>query len=370
MQQRRWITNFCGLRPELLRRMPARQTLPAWLPQDTLLTSCARHALYQGCRALGLHRGAGVLVPGFICNSVTQAIEKAGARVHVFNQQRDLSIDWDDVRKLLRVHRGIKALLWYHYLGLPHEFETVRDFCMQQGLLFIEDCAHALFTSVQGHLCGRTGQIAIFSLRKTLPVLQAGALVINDPKYRLSRTPQVTMPGSAYGQTLDRIELFRHRQYAQSLDTRRLILREDFRVYHKLVGMHQSRLERVYGLDKVSHTVLLNANPQTVCAARSRNFQTYLGPLRSIGVFKSLPRGACPLAFPIWTRQRDRLRQRLEARGVETLTYWPDWLLPKGVARRYANIKWLADSILALPCHQDLGTAEIKYACQAVKACA
>lgn len=366
----RWITNFCGLRPELLVRKPASHALPAWLPTGTLLTSCARHALYQGCRALGLQRGAGVLVPGFICNSVTQAIEKAGARVHVFNQQRDLAIDWDDVRHTLRTHRGIKAFLWYHYLGLPTEFEAVRGFCGQHGLQFIEDCAHALFTALPEGACGRAGHIAIFSMRKTLPVLQAGALSINDPKYRISPIPRAIAPEPEYRQVLDRIELFRHRQYAQNLDTRRPVLREDFRVYHKLVSLHQSRLDRVYRLDKVSHTVLLNADPQAVRAARSRNFRTYLGSLRSIGVFKSLPQGACPLAFPIWTRQRDRLRQRLEARGVEALTYWPDWLLPNGVARRYANIKWLADSILALPCHQDLGTTEIRYVCQAVKTCA
>jgi dTDP-4-amino-4,6-dideoxygalactose transaminase len=301
---------------------------------------------------------------------VAQAIEQAGARIHFFNQQRDLSIDWDDVQNTLRADRGIRALLWYHYLGLPAEFDAVRGFCGRHGLLFIEDCAHALFTSVQGRSCGRAGDIAIFSLRKTLPVLHAGALVVNRRKYRLRSAPCAVAPSHAYRQVLDRIELFRHRQYAQSLDTRRLVLRDDFREFHKLASRHQSRLDRVYRLDEVSHAVLQNADPQAIRAARNRNFRTYLRHLRSIGVFKAIPRGACPLAFPIWTRERDRLRQRLEARGVEALTYWPDWLLPKGVARRYANIKWLADSILALPCHQDLGAAEIEYVCQAVQACA
>lgn len=369
MNQKRWISNNIGLRPELLVPNSPIEVMPKWLPKNTLLTSCARHAIYQGCLALGLKKGEGVLAPGFICNTVTLPMEKAGLRIHIFNLNKDLSIDWESVLKTLKGNRKIKALVWYHYLGIPLEFEKVQRFCKQHGLLFIEDCAHGLFTQINGKPCGQGGDIAVFSIFKMIPVLHAGALVINNPKYHLKTKPKTLELSKEYLENLSKIELFLHQLYMQSVDTSSQVLRIGFRDFAKISMVNQTQYDKLYKIDNVSRTVMLNIEPQSVRLARRRNFKHYLKYFKEISVFKTLPLGACPLSFPFWTKDRDALRKRLEDRGVEGLTYWPDYLLPKGAIKKYPNSKWLADSILTIPCHQDLGEKELNYVCQILKEC-
>lgn len=369
MKLKRWVSNNIGLRPELLLPRSAKETLPKWLPKNSLLTSCARHAIYQGCKALGLKKGDGVLAPGFICNTVTLPMEKAGLRIHTFNLNKDLSIDWDDLLKNFKRSSKIKALVWYHYLGIPIEFEEVQEFCKQYNLLFIEDCAHGLFTQINGKPCGLGGDISVFSIFKMIPVLHAGALVINNPKYRLKAKPKSLDLSQDYLENLSKIELYRHQLYMQSLNTRSQVLRIDYKSFAKIALVNQTHYEKLYKIDDVSRTVMLNTDPNSVRQKRANNFKFYLKQFKEISVFKSLPNGACPLSFPIWTKERNALRKRIEKQGVEGLTYWPDYLLPKGAIKKHPNSKWLADSILSIPCHQDLGIDELNYVTKTLKEC-
>lgn len=369
MKQKRWVSNNIGLRPELLVPRPAKEVLPIWLPKDTLLTSCARHAIFQGCKALGLKKDDGVLAPGFICNTVTLPMENAGLRIHTFNLNKDLSIDWEDVLKTLKASSKIKALVWYHYLGIPLEFEEVQRFCKHHGLLFIEDCAHSLFTQINGKPCGRGGDIAVFSIFKMIPVLHAGALVVNNSKYKIKTKPKSLELNQEYLDNLSKIELYRHQLFMQSLDSSTQVLRITYKEFAKFSMNHQAQFDKLYKIDNVSRTIMLNIDPQAVRLARTQNFKYYLKYFKEISVFKTLPNGACPLSFPIWTKERDALRKRIENRGVEGLTYWPDYLLPEGAIKRHPNSKWLADSILSVPCHQDLGEEELKYVCQILNEC-
>lgn len=369
MKQKRWVSNNIGLRPELLVPRSAKEVLPKWLPKNTLLTSCARHAIYQGCKALGLKKGDGVLAPGFICNTVTLPMEKAGLRIHTFNLNKDLSIDWEDLLKNLKKGPKIKALVWYHYLGIPIEFEKVRQFCKQHNLLFIEDCAHGLFTQINGKPCGQGGDIAVFSIFKMIPVLHAGALVINNPKYRLKNKPKALDLSQDYLDNLSHIELYRHQLYMQSQNSSSQVLRMGYKSFAKIAMKNQTQYDQIFKIDEVSRTVMLNVDPQKVRQTRANNFKFYLKHFKDISVFKVLPNGACPLSFPIWTKERDALRKRIEAKGVEGLTYWPDYLLPKGAMKKHPNSKWLADSILSIPSHQDLGIDELNYVSQTLKEC-
>lgn len=367
--KQQWIPNFCGIRPELLKRHARIDKKLSWLPNGSLLTSGARHALYQGCFALGLKKGDGILSPGFTCNTVTLPLEKAGMKVYFFNLNRDLSIDWEDLIKTFKKNKNIKALTWYHYLGIPMEFEKIKNFCKEHRLFLIEDCAHSLFTQINGRDCGKDGDIAVFSIQKMIPVLHAGALVINNPKYQLKNMPKILKLNNSQLKNLNQIELVRHQFFAQSQNTHINLLRINFRDYAKIAKFNQNKYDKVYELDEVTKTIMLNVEPQKIRSIRARNFNLYLKNLKEFSVFASLPASVCPLAFPFWSKERDQLRKRMEEKGVDALTYWPDWILPKGVIKKYPDAKYLADSILCLPCHQDLGESEINYVCKIVKEC-
>ncbi len=363
---KRCIPGLPGLGPELLAPVRDLEAIPPWLPTGrTLLVTRASNALYLGCRALRLKRGDRILTPAFSCWTVNQPLEAAGAESLFFNVTADFRIDWDHVRRVM--NRRVKAMLWYHFLGVSEGFDEVIPFCREHGLYLIEDCAHALFSQYRGRPVGCTGDFAVFSMRKSIPALMAGALVVNNPKLRLPRLPAFRPPGVERQRFLLQSECNFHRLRAQCLDTARPVARVDFRFFFKEVKRLYSDDRRLYAIDEVSRLVMHNADPAAVRAARQRHFRTYLRELKEVALFKRMTPGASPIGFPLLLRDPDAFRARLEREGIETLGYWPAWALPKGVAGRFPEARKLADAQLSMPCHQDLGAEEVKYICAAVK---
>jgi dTDP-4-amino-4,6-dideoxygalactose transaminase len=66
---------------------------------------------------------------------------------------------------------------------------------------------------------------------------------------------------------------------------------------------------------------------------------------------------------------RDAFRARLALHGVEAATHWPDWLLPAPHGLEFADAWRLSDTLLTLPCHQDLCEEHIDYAARMVQRC-
>ncbi len=65
-------------------------------------------------------------------------------------------------------------------MGWPQPVEKIAQFCKQRGILLIEDCALALFSSLDSRRLGAHGDFSIFCLYKTLPLPHGGLLVQNN----------------------------------------------------------------------------------------------------------------------------------------------------------------------------------------------
>jgi len=363
-----FVTNFPGLGPELLAPVRRPERLPAWLPRGrTTLVPRASSALYLCWRAMGLRKGERVLIPAFTCDTVNRPLELAGARPVYFNVNTDLSIDWEHLRGLMRAGKRPRAMLWYHYLGVPLEFDAIRAFCREEGLYLIEDCAHALFSEHRGRPVGAFGDVSVFSIRKTLPVLQAGALVVNNHRFRkVVKVPwRAPTPGQAA--YLRRKEAFLYRLHFQAQNSARQVQRQHFRGVLNDLARYYGNPAAFPAIDPLSRLVMHNADPGTVRRRMRRNFRVYLGELGELALIPRLPAGASPRGFPVKVKRRPALRRRLERLGVETLTHWWAPLLPRGIARRFPDALALAETVLTLPCHQDIGRREIEYVCRSLK---
>jgi dTDP-4-amino-4,6-dideoxygalactose transaminase len=393
----RRVANSPGLGPELLRPADGPRRMPSWLPKGrTVLLACARHGLYHGWRALGLPAGSAVLVPAFVCNSVTEPLLLAGARLVFFGVRGDLSPDLDHAAEAAarawRSSRGrgqvrVRALLWYHYLGFPAGMLEARSFCRERGLFLFEDCAHALPVGGPGRPAGSWGDLAVFSIRKVLPVTNAGALVINNRA--LLPLPELpwSRPDGAYvrtlrdkelslrrldeergpaGRRLARAALLRHVEYVSRLNSPRRPVREATRRHLHDPDRPLQRMARPVAPDELSLQVMQNADLAGVARARRRNYRAYLRRIGELALFPRLPAGVAPLGFSIRVPDRDAFRLRLARRGVESTTHWPDWLLPAGARRGFTAARHLADTLLTLPCHQGLRPEDVEFACRAV----
>ena len=140
--------------------------------------SLGRHALASGLLSHSIGKGDIVLVPNFICRDLLSSIHSIQAESLYY------SVDPFLGPVSLPVHPRIKAVIAINYFGFPQELSPFRDYCSKQKAALIEDNAHGFLSrDQQGNLLGTRGDIGIFSFRKTFPLPDGAALIINSPEF-------------------------------------------------------------------------------------------------------------------------------------------------------------------------------------------
>ena len=140
----------------------------------------ARYALSAGVRALGLTSDENILMPSYNCWVEIDPILYQGLRIKYYRITKTFSVDLDDLRAA--INEKTRAVLITHYLGFPQPLDEIKEVCEQYKLILIEDCAHAFLSEYKGRPVGSFGDISIFSFRKTLPIPDGAALVINNDR--------------------------------------------------------------------------------------------------------------------------------------------------------------------------------------------
>lgn len=64
------------------------------------------------------------------------------------------------------VSKGAVGVITSNLYGIPDDAKAIRAACDRHQLLFIEDCAHAMMSSVGGQKVGTFGEVSIFSMNK------------------------------------------------------------------------------------------------------------------------------------------------------------------------------------------------------------
>jgi dTDP-4-amino-4,6-dideoxygalactose transaminase len=130
--------------------------------QYAVATNSGTSALHLALLALGITRGDEVIVPGYVCSSVLNAVNYTGATpVIVDIDESDLNISIETTRKRLTKHT--KSIIVPHQFGFPAE---VKSF-IKLGIPVIEDCAQSIGAQYHGKPVGSWGTIAIFSFYAT-----------------------------------------------------------------------------------------------------------------------------------------------------------------------------------------------------------
>lgn len=146
-----------------------------------------RHALFHALQSLNIKPGDTVLFPEFICRDLLASANASGAKIAFYPVDETLSPACAP-----KDFPPAKAVLAVNYFGFPQNLTPFRDYQKNSDALIIEDNAHGLFSKDKdGALLGTRGDIGIFSLRKTIPLFNGSALIINNAKATLTAPAQV-----------------------------------------------------------------------------------------------------------------------------------------------------------------------------------
>ena len=138
--------------------------------------------------------GDAVIVNGFTCYAVYEAIQAAGL-VPVFADitKEDLNFDVDTLEMAVKnakiPREKIKGIIIQNSLGNPVSVVSIEQFAKKYGLTIIEDLAHCAGVKYpDGRECGTVGAAAAFSFGKdkVIDTISGGAVVLRAPvKHRI-----------------------------------------------------------------------------------------------------------------------------------------------------------------------------------------
>jgi perosamine synthetase len=141
----------------------------------------ARRALRALLMTMGIGDGDEVILPGFTCVVVPQAILQCGARPVYVDIQADYRMNLDALGAALTPRT--RAIIAQHTFGFPERISEIVTLARARGIRVIEDCAHVLPGSTHGGTAlGAWGDAACFSFGrlKTLSSIWGGAAVTRD----------------------------------------------------------------------------------------------------------------------------------------------------------------------------------------------
>ncbi len=167
--------------------------------RELWLTDSGRTALYLLLKSLNLPKDSEVLIQGFSCVLVPNAVLQAGYKSviceideHIYNF--DL--------KLVESKISPKTRVWIvqHTFGIMLDMSQVREICQKHNLILIEDCAHSLGSQQNELKAGTFGDAAIFSFGRDKIVSSTigGLAVINRDNSVWAKSLQKeydTLPG-------------------------------------------------------------------------------------------------------------------------------------------------------------------------------
>jgi len=229
-----------------------------------------------------------------------------------------------------------KVVMPVHLYGGCADMDPIIEIARRHNLIVIEDAAQAHGAEYKGRRAGSMGDLACFSFYpgKNLGAYgEGGAVVTNNEQY---------------------VQLIKQlRDHGQSE-----------KYYHDRIG-YNYRMEAIQGaVLRVKLRHLDNWN-----RARRKHAETYRWQLTKVGLRmleEHADRNSVHHIFPVFTEQRDELRQHLRAASVDTGIHYP---IPVHLQRGYSHLGYKAGDLpeterasretLSLPMYAELRTEDV-----------
>ena len=300
-------------------------------------------ALHLAMLAAGVGPGDEVITVGYTFVATVAGILYTGAKP-VLVDIDPLTCNIDPAKIEAAITPRTKVIMPVHLYGTCADMDPILDIARRHNLIVIEDAAQAQGAEYKGRRAGSMGDLACFSFYpgKNLGAYgEAGAVVTNNEKY---------------------VEIIKElRDQGQSA-----------KYLHERVG-YNYRMEAIQGAVlgvKLKHLDDWNA-------ARRRHAEVYLRELADVDVrmlHLSPDYTSVYHIFPLFTEQRDELREYLQANGISSGIHYP---IPVHFQRGFSNLGYregdlpeterVCREVLSLPMYPELATETVTQIAGAVR---
>ena len=296
-------------------------------------------ALEIAVKSLNLKKGSEIIVPNNTWVSTAEAVLNNGYKV-VFCDVNldDYSICTDDLKK--KINSKTSAIMVVHLYGNPSNIITIKRLIKGKSIKIIEDCAQAHGTKFLNKHVGTFGDVATFSFfpGKNLGAFGDGGAIVTNSKKVFEYCLRSRNHGS-----LSKYD-------------------------HKFSGRN-SRLDTI-------QAAVLNIKLEKYNESNSRRrilAKIYFDNLKHIDSIRlfNLSKGNISSfhQFVIRTKFRDKLKEFLKKRKVDTMIHYPYMLSELKFFKNTKKLKKshnLGSYILSLPISEEHSKTEINYVCKCI----
>lgn len=300
-------------------------------------------ALHLALLAAGVGRGDEVITVSYTFVATVAGILYTGARP-VFVDIDPLTCNIDVEKIEAAITPRTKVIMPVHLYGTCADMDPILELAKRHNLIVVEDAAQAHGAEYKGRRAGSLGELACFSFYpgKNLGAYgEAGAVVTNNEKY---------------------VAVIRQlRDQGQSA-----------KYLHERVG-YNYRMEAMQGA--VLGVKLRHLEDWT--NARRRHAKVYESELANSGVRLLTEPAHCRSVyhvFPLFTEQRDQLREHLHANGISTGIHYP---IPVHMQTGFSNLGYregdlpeterVCREVMSLPMYPELTSAEVAHITESVR---
>lgn len=302
------------------RRAAARQSGLSHLSPGLIGTFMGRDALSLASSYLNLGGEDCVLLPAYTCQDVLKQFVNT-ATVLFYDVGPDLTISPDQILAHL-LGRKVRMMLMINYFGFLQPYRReIKDICADRGVFLIEDCAHSLLTEGSGE----TGDLAIYSFRKILPVPDGGALKVNCQ----GKEPAPRYYPRFYSDLLSVLATAKSALHIRTatLSRARVSAGADrVNVFRNTSSAVVEAKGRILPLSFSTRVRLAHLPYVEVIRRRRADFQFWrdisLSTPSIRPIFEDIPPGVCPLGFPVKIKDRVPLEQRAQSAGIKLAVHW------------------------------------------------
>lgn len=308
-------------------------------------TGNGHDALLIILKSLNIGKGDEVIVPAHTFIATALSVINAGA-TPVLVDVDDHTCNISPTSIGMKISKKTRAIVPVHLYGNPADMSAIIDLAIEHNIPIIEDNAQAQGAEVFGR---KTGSLGVMNFTSFYPTKNIGALgdagmITTDSDVLAEKARMLRNYGkSASGS----FEVAGINSRLDELQARLLSV--------KLRHLNDWNLERM----KIA-----------------RHYEARLGSMPQIRLQKSHPKSMnVRHIFPVFTSERDALKNFLAGQGIETLVHYPDplHLHPALSFLKYQSGGFpVAEKIckeeLSLPIYPGLDIEEINFICDKIKA--